>query len=102
MTIRMIVALGLCLTLCGCMAFESKAVRNAPGYRAGYSDGCAAGGSGAATVRVDEAAMAAGYRNDKRYRAGYSAGFANCRPSSQRMPNLDRGPIADPYPGLPK
>lgn len=99
---RMVIAAGLSLMLSGCMAFESKAVRTSQPYRAGYSAGCAAGGAGSATVQTDDTGMAASYRGDRRYRAGYSAGFSACRSSSRGMPNPERGPIADPYPGLPR
>ena len=103
MSWRAVLAIGLCLSLSGCIAFQSKATRTSPAFRAGYSDGCAAGGGGGATIRVEDAEAAAGYRGDRRYRSGYSAGVAGCRPSSQRPGSmLERGPVADPYPGLPK
>jgi hypothetical protein len=102
MLLRALIALGLSLSLCGCMAFESRAVRNSGPYHAGYSDGCAAGGGGNASVRFEDAQDNAANRKDKRYRSGYSAGFAACRSSPAGAPMLERGPIADPYPGIPR
>lgn len=77
-----LVALLTVSLLAGCTLFESRAtraLRDTPDYRAGYSDGCAsAGGPDAAhhdtSQRDDEA-----YRTNRAYRLGFGAGMGACR-----------------------
>jgi hypothetical protein len=70
------------MTLGGCMVFggtADKALRRTPSYRAGYSDGCAAGNGPSANPRDQPASIS---DEDRAYRRGYAGGYAACKPTT--------------------
>lgn len=99
---RRLIGLLLVLPLCGC-ASVSRAERNSPDFKAGYSDGCASADRQGADpredgLRRDEAA----YQGNKPYHDGWGIGFSACRPYRPLAGDAsrpDRSPIPDPTPG---
>ena len=84
------------LILSACTLFESpatRAMRNTPDYRAGYSDGCATAemaGRGA-RIRDEES-----YRTIRAYSLGWNTGNQVCRTGSPAQPAS--GPFPEPTP----
>jgi hypothetical protein len=80
------------LLLAACASPASRAMRNSPDYKAGYSDGCASASLQGANPRDggntrDDAA----YGSNPAYRTGWGTGFGACRamampPSPGGMP----------------
>lgn len=100
--VKAFVCLVLLVALGGCTLFESKAtraLRNSPDYRAGYTDGCdSAGGDDAAhrdTSRRDDDA----YASNRAYRMGFGAGLGACRPQTPMNGMGGGGPNAIPPTG---
>jgi predicted small lipoprotein YifL len=92
------------LSLAGCGILfptaKDRAAKNTPGFKSGYSDGCASATIQDTTYRQDTVRDEAEYKNDKNYRAGWSSGFYNCRTNSTHRPNTPGvGPIPDNSPG---
>ena len=93
----------LALVLAGCSIFgsaEDRAVRNAPDFRQGYGDGCAAATDQGADLRERPVEDKALYKSDDTYRAGWRSGFQTCR-RTDMQPGASPGgnPIRDPVPG---
>jgi hypothetical protein len=68
------------LLLAACSSPASRAMRNAPDFKAGYSDGCASASLEGANKRDtsltrDEDA----YRGNPAYHSGWGEGFGACR-----------------------
>lgn len=70
--------------LCGCFLFESKATRaarNSPDYKAGYSDGCDSASTVSANPRADtQVRDDQAYAENPAYRMGWNEGHGACRP----------------------
>ncbi|HEY0282689.1 MAG TPA: hypothetical protein VGC27_08705 [Rhizomicrobium sp.] len=100
-TVRIAVALLVALSLAGCGIFfpsaASRAGRDTPGFRAGYSDGCASANSQDTNYRNDQVRDEAAYAADRHYRSGWASGFSACRTYTTRDPSS--GPIPDNNPG---
>jgi hypothetical protein len=100
-TPRIAITLLATLALAGCgVVFPSasqRAGRNTPGFKAGYSDGCASATIQDTNYRHDQVRDEAAYAADKHYRAGWASGFSVCRTNLTRDPS--RGPIPDNNPG---
>ena len=100
-TARIVIALFAALSLAGCGIFfpsaHQRAGRNLPGFRAGYSDGCASATIQDTNYRHDQVRDASSYASDKNYRAGWASGFYNCRSNKTHDPS--KGPIPDNEPG---
>lgn len=71
-------------------------MRNTPGFKAGYSDGCASATIQGTNYRSDQVRDPA-YANDRNYQLGWASGMANCRTNSTHSPTA--GPIPDNNPG---
>ncbi len=91
------------LSLAGCgILFPSakdRAAKNTPGFKSGYSDGCASATVQDTNYRNDTVRDEESYRSDKNYRAGWNSGFTNCRTNRTHMPAPGVGPIPDNNPG---
>jgi hypothetical protein len=89
------------LSLAGCGIFfptaRSRAAKNTPGFKSGYSDGCASATIQDTNYRHDQVRDEGSYAADKNYRAGWASGFSVCRTNLTRNPS--RGPIPDNNPG---
>ncbi len=100
-TSRIAITLLAALSLAGCGIFfpsaASRAGRDTPGFKAGYSDGCASATIQDTNYRHDQVRDQAAYAADKHYRAGWASGFSNCRTNLTRDPSS--GPIPDNSPG---
>lgn len=74
----------LCVCLSGCALFESKAtraMRNSPDYKAGYSDGCDSASAVSANPRADtQVRDDQAYSQIPAYRMGWNEGHGACRP----------------------
>jgi predicted small lipoprotein YifL len=75
---------------------RDRAARNTPGFKAGYSDGCASANAQGTNYRNDQVRDPA-YAHDRNYQLGWASGLANCRTNSTHAPNA--GPIPDNNPG---
>ena len=99
-TARIAFAAFAALTLAGCgIVFPSareRAMKNTPGFKAGYSDGCASANAQGTNYRNDQVRDPA-YANDRNYQLGWASGHANCRTFTTRAPTA--GPIPDNNPG---
>jgi predicted small lipoprotein YifL len=100
-TLRTAITFLAALSLAGCGILfptaSQRAGKNTPGFKAGYSDGCASATIQDTNYRHDQVRDEASYKNDKHYRAGWSAGFSSCRTNLTRDPAT--GPIPDNNPG---
>jgi len=104
MTKRLLVLMvaALCLAGCGILfpGARDRAAKNTPGFKSGFSDGCASATIQDTNYRKDTVRDEELYKSDKNYRAGWSSGFYNCRTNqthSAQSPNV--GPIPDNNPG---
>jgi predicted small lipoprotein YifL len=100
-TLRTAITVLAVLSLTGCgILFPSasqRAGKNTPGFKAGYSDGCASATIQDTNYRHDQVRDEASYQSDKHYRSGWASGFSNCRTNLTRNPAS--GPIPDNNPG---
>lgn len=105
MTKRPIFTLAVSITaavlLAGCGIFlptaRDRAAKATPGFKAGYSDGCASATLQDANYRAGQIRDENMFNTDKHYRTGWTSGFTNCR--TQRTQNPAAGPIPDNHPG---
>jgi hypothetical protein len=98
------IAVAATLTLAGCgillPSSRDRAAKNTPGFKAGYSDGCASATIQDTNYRADQIRDDNLYKTDKHYRSGWSSGFYNCRTNnSHPVTNPNSGPIPDNLPG---
>jgi hypothetical protein len=104
MTFRSIIVFAAAFSLAGCGIFlptaRDRAAKNTPGFKSGYSDGCASATIQDTNYRADLVRDEDLYKTDKHYRSGWSSGFTNCRTNRTHgaaTPNA--GPIPDNNPG---
>ncbi len=100
-TFRTALAVAAALTLAGCGIFfpsaHDRAARNTPGFKAGYSDGCASATNQDTNYTHDQVRDENSYTSDRNYRAGWASGFTTCRTNLTHNPS--KGPIPDNNPG---
>jgi hypothetical protein len=106
MIARNIVILAAAFSLVGCgILFPSardRAGRDTPGFKSGYSDGCASATIQDTNYRADQVRDENLYKTDRHYRSGWASGFYNCRTNrTHGMTNPNAGPIPDNLPGGP-
>lgn len=99
-------AIALAVSLAGCgilfPSARSRAAKNSPGFRSGYSDGCASATVQNTKFRAEQVRDEALYKTDKNYRSGWASGFYNCRTNQTHgATSPSRGPIPDNHPGAP-
>lgn len=97
-------ALLAALSLAGCGILlptqRDRAAKNTPGFKAGYSDGCASATIQDTNYRADQVRDENLYKTDKHYRSGWASGFYNCRTNrTHPMSGPNSGPIPDNQPG---
>lgn len=97
-------AVTLAFSLSGCGIFlptaKDRAAKNSPGFKSGYSDGCASAGTVSANHREEKVRDENLYKTDPHYRSGWASGFANCRDNRANPRNQpNAGPIPDNSPG---
>jgi hypothetical protein len=85
------------LLLAGCASPASRAIKNSPDFKTGYSDGCASASLEGAnkrdtSVTRDEAA----YRANPAYHSGWGEGFGACHAMA-----APQSPGSGPF-GLPR
>jgi len=104
MTKRTLVLVVAALSLAGCGILfptaRDRAAKNTPGFKSGFSDGCASATIQDTNYRKDTVRDEELYKSDANYRAGWSSGFYNCRTNqthTAQTPNV--GPIPDNNPG---
>jgi len=101
---RIFVVAVAALSLAGCGIFfpsaRQRAEKNSPGFKNGYSDGCASAAARGANYREPLVRDEAAYGSDKAYRAGWASGLTNCRTATTVNPATPGvGPIPDNNPG---
>jgi hypothetical protein len=94
----------LAVSLAGCgivmPTARDRAAKNTPGFKAGYTDGCASATIQDTNYRADQIRDDNLYKTDKHYRSGWASGFYNCRTNrTHPMNNPASGPIPDNQPG---
>jgi hypothetical protein len=104
MTTRTVIAALLAVSLAGCgilmPSARDRAAKNTPGFKAGFSDGCASATMQDTNYRTDQSRDEALYKSDKHYRSGWASGFYNCRTNRTHTANTpNTGPIPDNQPG---
>lgn len=95
-------ALAVCLAGCGILfpSHRDRAAKNTPGFKAGFSDGCASATNEQTSYRAEQIRDEQLYKTDKHYRAGWASGFYNCRTNKTTPMNQpNAGPIPDNNPG---
>lgn len=97
-------ALACALSVAGCGILlptqRDRAAKNTPGFKAGYSDGCASATIQDTNYRADQVRDENLYKTDKFYRSGWASGFYNCRTNrTHPMSGPGSGPIPDNQPG---
>ena len=97
-----VMALAVCLAGCGILfpSHRDRAAKNNPGFKAGFSDGCASATNQETNYRGEQVRDEQLYKTDKHYRAGWASGYYNCRTNKTHTvytPNA--GPIPDNSPG---
>jgi hypothetical protein len=98
------IALVAAVSLAGCGILlpsqRDRAAKNTPGFKAGYSDGCASATMLDTNYRADQMRDENLYKTDKHYRSGWASGFYNCHTNQARPANTpNSGPIPDNQPG---
>lgn len=101
---RAVTVIAAAILLSGCGIFlptaKDRAAKATPGFRSGYSDGCASAGVVSANHREEKVRDENLYKTDAHYRSGWASGFTNCRNNNinpRNQPNA--GPIPDNLPG---
>jgi hypothetical protein len=99
LVLAVVAASALSLAGCGILfpSAKMRATKNTPGFRAGFTDGCAAASAAAASDTTGTVRDQRSYDTDKSYRAGWASGLANCR--TQNSPSPDKSPVPDNSPG---
>lgn len=104
MNAKHLLALVLAVALAGCgIVFpgpRDRANKNSPGFKSGFSDGCASATMQDTSYRNEQVRDEQLYKTDKHYRSGWASGFYNCRTNKTHAiytPNA--GPIPDSSPG---
>ena len=100
---RAVLAILLATSLSGCIFFESRAsraARNDPNFRSGYSDGCAsanARGTSFVDSKVRDDLL---FKTSQPYRSGWSNGYSVCNNQLNRSsgPNVNDMPDQRPNP----
>jgi hypothetical protein len=96
--------IALSLAGCGIVLPSSRdiAAKNTPGFKSGYSDGCASATVQDTKYRKEQIRDDNLYKTDKHYRAGWASGFYNCRTNrTHGATGPDSSPIPDNHPGGP-
>jgi predicted small lipoprotein YifL len=104
MNLRSLLVVAVAVSLAGCgilmPSSRDRAAKNTPGFKAGYSDGCASATIQDTNYRADQVRDENLYKTDKHYRSGWASGFYNCRTNrTHPMNNPGSGPIPDNQPG---
>ena len=104
MNIRTVITVVAALSLAGCGILfptaRDRAAKNTPGFKSGFSDGCASATVQDTNYRKDLVRDEPLYKSDKNYRSGWGSGFANCRTNQTHTANAPSvGPIPDNSPG---
>jgi hypothetical protein len=104
MITRTVVVAIAVLSLAGCGILmpgaKDRAAKNTPGFKSGFSDGCASATMQDTNYRADQVRDEQLYKTDKFYRAGWASGFYNCRTNKTHPMNQpNAGPIPDNNPG---
>ncbi len=104
MITRPLLAVLMAVSLAGCgillPSARDRAAKNTPGFRSGFSDGCASATNQDTNYRTDQVRDETLYKTDKHYRSGWASGFYNCRTNrSHQMNQPNAGPIPDNNPG---
>ncbi len=104
MKLRSLFVVLAAVSLAGCGILmptsRDRAAKNTPGFKAGFSDGCASATMEQTNYRTDQVRDEALYKSDKNYRAGWASGLYNCRTNkTQQMNQPNAGPIPDNNPG---
>jgi len=99
-----IIAVAAAISLAGCGILmptaRDRAAKKTPGFKAGYSDGCASATIQDTKYRGEQVRDENLYKTDKFYRSGWSSGFYNCRTNvSHPESTPNSGPIPDNLPG---
>ncbi|GAA0548509.1 hypothetical protein FHS83_001001 [Rhizomicrobium palustre] len=79
---------------------KDRAAKKTPGFKSGYSDGCASASLQGTNHRAEQVRDESLYKTDAHYRSGWASGFTNCRNNNvnpRNQPNA--GPIPDNSPG---
>lgn len=102
--LRVSLALTTVFAVAGCGIFlptaRDRAAKNTPGFKSGYSDGCASASAQNTKYRNELVRDEQLYQSDKHYRSGWASGFSNCRAMTHQGPvNPNAGPIPDNRPG---
>lgn len=104
MITRTLVVAVAVLSLAGCgilmPSAKDRAAKKTPGFKSGFSDGCASATNQATNYRTDLVRDEAEYKTDKHYRSGWASGFYNCRTNqTNQVYQPNAGPIPDNNPG---
>lgn len=79
----------MALALGGCAStLEQQELRDAPGFQAGYGDGCATATENDKSFSTREVRDPYQFDNDKAYRAGWRQGYLEC---ADRVPEAPDG-----------
>jgi len=71
--------LSITLAAAGCASsLESQRLREAPGFQAGYGDGCLTASEADKSFSTKKSRDAYAFDNDKAYRAGWRQGYLEC------------------------
>ena len=77
------------VTLTGCAtSADIEALREYPGFQAGYSDGCLTSTEEDKSFSTDKARDTYAFEEDEAYRAGWRQGYLEC---TSRVPNQNNG-----------
>ena len=82
-----IMAAGCTLSACATSA-DIEALREYPGFQAGYADGCLTSTEEDKSFSTDNSRDAYAFDNDKAYRAGWRQGYLEC---TSRVPDQNNG-----------
>lgn len=104
MKLRSLFVVLAAVSLAGCGILmptsRDRAAKNTPGFKAGYSDGCASATIQDTNYRADQVRDENLYKTDKHYRSGWASGLANCRTNrTHPITGPGAGPIPDNLPG---
>ncbi len=86
-TLMMIAVAGCTLTGCATSA-DIEALREYPGFQAGYADGCLTSTEEDKSFSTASSRDSYAFDNDKAYRAGWRQGYLEC---TSRVPSQNNG-----------
>lgn len=69
---------GLALTAAGCASADLQELQEAPGFQAGYVDGCETAGEEEKSFSTTRTRDTYAFENDEAYRAGWRRGYMEC------------------------